>query len=284
MPRFQLLLLAAAVTALASCVPPEPSNDIIEDYDPVLTEMGAVQEAGELVVGLEEGPAPFAAGGDGASPDGFTAALGAEVADSLGVEVRYVIAPRAELGALVDSEEVDVAFPLTPISEQALKEHRYSDPYWVGHQRILALAEGVETVGDLAGRPVCASLDEVTGVTLAELKVDAEVTTAPVPWECPGGVDALVASDIELIGMLAGDDVDAELTGEQVTTTGYGAMVAADDGSFATFIDAVFGEAEREGRWAGWYEAYVSSLTGVRPPEPPSMGLEEATALYPAGF
>lgn len=155
------LVATACALLCASCVPPEESNDRIVRYQPTKTIMGAIQAAGVLRVGLPEASPPWAL--EGAEPDGFLVDLAELVADSLGVEAEYKTASSVELMELVhvtDQElrdddgvleladaEVDIAFPLFPITEQLVLRRTMTDPYWVGHTRTLESADETMAVG-----------------------------------------------------------------------------------------------------------------------------------------
>jgi hypothetical protein len=43
-------------------------------------------------------------------------------------------------------------------------------------------------------------------------------------------------------------------------------------------------EAEVEGRWNDWYDAWVAPVTGSSEVEPPQLEAEEAAALFPQGL
>ena len=159
MPRALAILFCAAF--LTACVPAEESNDRIVRYQPGKTIMGSIQEARVLRVGLPEAAPPWAL--EGPEPEGFLVDLAELVAASLGVEAEYSIAPSVELMEMVhvtDEEladddgvleladaEVDIAFPLFPISERLVLRRTISDPYWVGHARELVVNNETITTG-----------------------------------------------------------------------------------------------------------------------------------------
>lgn len=209
--------MAALVAALlAACVPPEVDDDSIPVFDPQETLAGKIQKRGVLVVGVEDDAPPIASS-SGAEPEGFTVEMGRWLADGLGVDIEFVPATTAELATMVSDHNVDVAFPLTPITEPALDEHLFSDPYFVAHQRLLVPASSpIGGVEDLSGRTVCEFIDE-TGVEVAELNPEVSDTIrAGEPMEClerleGGRVDAVSAPDIVLITLVARSDEELEM-------------------------------------------------------------------------
>lgn len=154
--------LALALVAVApACVPPEESNDRVAGYNPDRTVMGAIQEAGVLRVGLPAEFEPWAI--PAARPEGFLVDMSELVAQALGVEADYSFLPSDELleaahvtpeeaaddgGVLeLDDAEVDLAFPMVPITEALATTRTLSDPYWVGHSRSLEVAGQVVAEG-----------------------------------------------------------------------------------------------------------------------------------------
>jgi hypothetical protein len=267
---------AAFLLVGTACVPPV-ENDKVLKFDPDLTVMGRIQKTGVMRVGISEGPGPFSSG-SGETAEGFTVELAWEVARSLGVDLEILSGTDDEIAAMVSAGDVELAFPLVPITEKALSEHSFSDPYWVGHDKILAFDDSIARAADLAGRTVCQSLEPVTSVPIGELAPGIEeILEVPDPVDCPE-VDAIVAPDLRLLGVLD----SGTLLDEGLTTAGYGAMVTLENRIFATYVDEQILEAKDEGRWSEWFEAYVSPLTG-EDPDPPAMVLEEAAALWPAG-
>ncbi|MDQ3964113.1 MAG: hypothetical protein M3277_09430 [Actinomycetota bacterium] len=243
--------LAAAVAAflLASCVPPEESNDRIPRYQPDRTIMGAVQAAGTLRVGLPEASAPWASGGP--EPEGFLVELAELVAASLGVETTYTAASSVELMELVhitdeelrddegalelEDTEVDIAFPLFPISERLVLRRTVTDPYWVGHTRDLVVGSDViET-----GRDVLLAIEAV--------KTEG-----------------------------------AMIAGPHDSTEGYGAVVRTGASTFGTLVSQVFNEADAEGDWERFYAEWLAEYFADDEPPIPDMSVEDAAALYPA--
>ncbi|HEX2051005.1 MAG TPA: transporter substrate-binding domain-containing protein [Actinomycetota bacterium] len=279
------LPLAAAVlcAALAACVPPVPSDDRRIAYEDD-TVMGIVQDAGTLRVGLEEA-APLSFGVDD-SPRGFVVALAEDLAASLGVDAEYVWGSTDELLAMVAEGDADVAFPLTPITERAVREHAFTDPYLVVHQRIAAPEDaGVESVADLDGRSVCAVVEPSTEADVAQIAPDARVEVASDVAACAdalrsGRADAAVATDALLLAIVHADDSVA-LTGDELSTAGYGAVVAPGTASWRDYVSNVAWEAKDEGRWTRWYEQWIAPYVDDPRPAPPKMTLEEAAALFP---
>lgn len=243
----RIAIVACALSLLASCVPPEESNDRIKRYDPEENIMGQIQERGVLRVGLPEDYPPFAIVGEGDAPEGFLVELSTLIAEALGVEPEFSAAPSSELLDLVHVDEdgnpvaddpLDLVFPMVPITEELVQNYTFSDPYWVGHSR------------------------EITGRT------DFGVPPPGTP-------------DVELLKW-AYQYRGAKITGEQQSTEGYGAAVRTGTSTFATLVSQVINEADAEGDWTRFYERWLAAyFVEPAPEDVPIMSVEEAAALYP---
>ncbi|MFN2390044.1 MAG: transporter substrate-binding domain-containing protein [Actinomycetota bacterium] len=283
------LIVALGMLALAfggACVPPEESNDIVVRFDED-TLMGRIQERGELIVALPELP-PFARGVGSPQPEGFLVDLAEEVAAALGVEATYVPllypASAEEAFASVDIASVDVSFPPFPITEALAREHKFSTPYYVGHQRVLSRRADA----DLAGLRVCQALDATTGVPLERVEPGVETLDRPFA-RCArlyrgGQVDAVSASDLFLLGLTSGGR--GHLWEDELTTEGFGPAVPLRAGGFGDFVSAVIIESKVEGRWMAAYERWLADAfpPEERVGEPPTMTVSEAAALHPANL
>jgi polar amino acid transport system substrate-binding protein len=277
---FALLLLLSP-----ACVPSEVDDDSIPRFDPQTTLAGKIQREGTLVIGIEEDFPPF--GSSEGEPRGFTVELGRWLADGLGVDAELVTGTSSELAEMVSSNEVDVAFPMVPITQAALDDHLFSDPYFDAHQRVLVPAgSGISTLADLAGKRVCSFADQ-TGVRIDELDPDIAVLPVNEARDClrmldSGAADAVTGADLLLISLVARSSEEMEIVGDDLSTAGYGAMVRRSPLGLNTFIDSVFGEAEDEGRWGDLYQEWVAPYAGNGSVEPPELTLETAAALNPS--
>ena len=272
---FCLLLIAPA------CVPPEPDPYRSIRYNRETT-MGQIQDRGVLVVGVDPSHPPFSSAGSGADPEGFAPDLARFVAEALRVEIRFETATSDELIAAMDGSELDLAFPIRPITEKAIRVKSFTDPYFVGHQRLLVEGSaGIDEVDDLEGKRACSYAGPSRVVELDTLVPQVELTEDDLDG-CiaaldSGEVDAVTGVDLQLLERLT---PDTRLVGEDITTEGLGAVVTTGANSFARFVSSVFRLAEEDGRWTTSYERWVGSLTGEEA-EPPELSVGEAALLNP---
>jgi ABC-type amino acid transport substrate-binding protein len=282
--------LAVAVAALAlvasACVPPAEETTTPERFDPD-TVMGEIQARGELRIGIASDRPPFGLEDEGGDGAGLTADLGAYVAEALNVEPAYVPAPNDELLEMVESNEVDLVFPITAITEPLVRHYGFTDPYWIAHQRVLGF-DGRYAPDELAGETVCSFVDPETEVLLSDLEPTIDVVSATQPEECAvrltAGVPA-TASDAILLGLLqeleeTGDGSERpSIGGDNLTTEGYGAAVNIESSGLAEVVNNILERAQEDGTWQRAVDAW---LEGAEPVEPPELTVEEAAALYPA--
>ena len=141
----KLASFACLAILMVGCVPPEESNDRIKRYDPEENIMGQIQARGVMRIGIPSDHPPFAIVEEGAEPRGFVVDLGVLAAESLGVEPEFVPAPSEDLLEMIRLDpdecgaetELDLAFPMVPITEKMITSFTFTDPYWVGHTRSL---------------------------------------------------------------------------------------------------------------------------------------------------
>lgn len=278
--RTSVLVVVLAAIALASCVPPVEETTTPAHFNPE-TVMGQIQQRGFLKIGIASDRPLF---------DDLTKELGSYVAAAFHVEPSYVEAPNDELLPMIDDGSIDMAFPITTITESLVRHYSFTDPYWVAHQRVLS-TDRTFALDDLSGRPICAFVDPETEVDISTLQPDLDVHDATSPTECVATVrrgGAATASDAVLMGIVKALHLPASDTpvigGDDLTTEGYGAVVVGDAPGFIEVVNNILARAQDDGTWAAAVKRSVlpyGELDAV--PEPPDLTVEEAAALYPAG-
>jgi polar amino acid transport system substrate-binding protein len=281
-------VLAAAAVMATGCIPPEPDNDRIIQYDPEDTTMGAIQEAGELVVGVERDLPPLSSGNS--VEGGLAGRMGEEVAAALGVDIRFVTGTTERLLSMPEDGDADITFPFAPITERLVRRHAISDPYFVAHQKVLVPRyTSIETFRELSGAEICSAMDPETGSDLTDLVGGVTIRTSDIRgcyrMLATRRVEAITAPDVLLAPLTAralpGPVPQSEIFSDELNTEAYGAIVEGGDAPWVGFVSAVLEEAQVEGRWSEWFEELIApGLPGV-PSDPPGLTLEEAAALYP---
>jgi polar amino acid transport system substrate-binding protein len=286
--RLRSAALVVMLALCAGCVgePDRLTDRSIPDFDEASV-MGAIQEEGRLVVAIDPDAPPISSvEGNSGKPEGLGIELAELVAESLGVRPLYIRASSEEVAGIVAAGGADMAFPPTPLTTPSLKEHPHTNPYYVGHQRLLVRKKsGLRSIEDLSGRHVCSYIEPATELLLDDLNPEIDVDPAADLDFCIemmklGRVDAVTSSDLILM-RLATEFPAWRITGEQLTTEGYGAIVQPGASNFADFIDGVMREARIEGISERWYERWLDPLTKGPGPSPPELSAEEAAAFFP---
>jgi ABC-type amino acid transport substrate-binding protein len=298
-PRRSLRVACAVVAALvsASCVPPEDAYIRHPDHTP----MGEIQKRGFIRVAMPADSPPFFMGEGEPPTDGFLVDIANEIADDLQVNIEYVVLPPDEVLSRLDipetsdsegldvpeSEQVDIAFTLEPITEAKLRTYLFADPYYIGHQRLLVPStSAVQDVSDLAGETICSVARDDTGISLDELDPSIRVEIATSVEDClplldSGEAAAVTGPDVVLMKLMTERD-DLRLAGPDLTTEAYGIAISATTlGGFVGVVSEARLDAIEDGRWADYYREWLTPLTGEAEPEPPSLTAEEAAALWP---
>lgn len=281
---FRIVLVCTALAATA-CVPPETEVDLSKDYSED-TVMGEIQEAGHITIGIPDDAYPLGYADQNGDAQGFSADLGRKIADTLGVEARFMTGTSQQLLELPERDIADVTFPAVAITESRVRKYQFSDPYYISHQQLLVPAgSDVDSVDDLADGAVCAIGTHGEGVvSLADLEPTIDVTEAEAQ-QClhflrRGDVDAVTGPDYLLGGLALAAPGKYEVTGDELTTEGIGAVVERGASAWTDYVNGVFYLAEQEGLWVDAYEQHLEPALAVSK-EPPSLTAEEAAALYP---
>ena len=247
--------------------------------------LGAIQEDGEIVVAVPADAPPLSFSSPKGTPRGLAVEVGRWIAKGLGVEASFVTAPEDEVVQMVEDARADIAFPSTPITSAILRETTFSDPYYLGHQRLL-VAEGsqIRDVYDLAGGKVC-SVPSPTEVRLDGIVPTIEVIEAVTAEDCArsvkrGEVLAGTASDLALMGAVSRAD-GLEITGDELNTQGYGVVLEPGASSAADFIDRLLAGARADDLYVDWYAKWVGPYVADPLPDAPKLSAEQAAALFP---
>ncbi|MDQ3766129.1 MAG: transporter substrate-binding domain-containing protein [Actinomycetota bacterium] len=278
-------LWVVTAALLGGCVPaPETDEKLVPSFD-ADSLLGAIQEDGELVVAIPAGAPPLSfVSGDG-DPRGLAVDVGRWIAEGLGVEASFVPAPEDEVVQMVEDGLADIAFPTTPITSTFLRETTFSNPYYLGHQRLLVTdVSPVRDVYDLAGEKVCSVLAP-TEVPLEGIVPTVEIIEAGTAANCArlvkrGEVAAGTASDLALMGVVSKTE-GLQITGEQLNTQGYGVVFETGASTAANFADRLLAQAKTDDRFVDWYAKWVGPYITDPLPDAPELSAEEAATLFP---
>lgn len=278
--------LSVTVTALlGACVSaPEPAEEEVPSFS-AESPLGTIQEEGELVAAVPAAAPPLSFASRKGNPRGLAVEVARWIAKGLGVEASFVTAPEDEVVQMVEDGRADIAFPTTPITSAILRETTFSNPYYLGHQRLLVpQGSPVRDVYDLAGEKAC-SVPSSTEVPLDGIVPTVEVIEAGTAEDCArfikrGEVLAGTASDLALMGVISRTE-GLEITGDELNTQGYGVVLEPGASSAADFVDRLLAQARADDLYIDWYAEWVGPYVADPLPDAPNLSAEEAATLFP---
>ncbi len=284
-PRF-LISLVAAVGLAAACVPAEKEENLGKRWEET-TVMGELQRRGTLRMAISR-DAPTRVGGAPGAYDEFVLEFARFLADTLGVQLETVEVPISQLQTGIDTGDIDIAFPITPITEESVRTQAFSDPLFISHQRLLSQEDF-----NLASKTVCSLADPTTGLEFSE-DPTIVLRTERDPQVCVGslldldasavtGPEIVLMAVLEILERIPCPDnaycywLSYQIGGDQLTTGGLGAQLRTGAQAWVDYVNLVLDKWIEDG---GWAAAYAESFGEEA--EPPDLTVEEAAALFPS--
>jgi glutamate transport system substrate-binding protein len=250
---------------------------------PAGTPMKAIQDKGEIVIGVKYDVPPFGfKNPQSGAIEGFDVDLGKAIADALGVKPKFIEAISDNRIPFLQRGTTDLILSTMTINEERDQEIDFSEPYYVAHGRVLVTGDSdIGGVDDLANRKVCTALGSTYEETLKKEAPQADLRLVDSYSECleliqNGAVDAVSTDDVILTGMIIQDD-SLKMVGEDLTTEPYGAGIKEGEKEFQEFVSRVVEDWKSGGGWADAYQKWVGQYTN-QDQEPPTMTLQDALA------
>jgi ABC-type amino acid transport substrate-binding protein len=251
---------------------------------PADSALGKIQEKGELTIGVKFDVPPFGfQNPENNRVEGFDVDLGKALAEKLGVNPKFLEAISDNRIPFLQKGTADVILSTMTINAERVGQIEFSDPYYIARGRVLVKKDSdIKGVEDLGGKKVCTALGSTYEANLKKQAPTAKLSLVDSYSECleliqNGAVDAVSTDDVILTGMIIQDD-SLQLVGEQLTQEPYGAGIKKGEKQVVDFVNQVFREVKRDGRWKALYERWVGRYTGQKQ-EPPNISVQEAVKL-----
>ncbi len=294
--KWRLLAIAALVFAALTFVACGDDEEDGEDTEttaeveqfPADTTMGAIQEAGEINIGVKYDVPPFGLNNPQTGEvEGFDVDLGTYIADRLGVEPVFREATSDNRIPLLVDGTIDLILSTMTITEERDLEIDFSEPYYVANGDVLVPADSeIQSLDDLNGSTVCTALGSTYQDTIKEEAPDADLRLVDLYSECfdqvqTGQVDAVSTDNVILTGMVIQDDT-LEILDLDYTTEPYGVGIPEGDTEMKAFVDESVAEFIDSGEWQATYDEWVGQyIPEDQQQGPPEITLKEALKLFP---
>ena len=258
------------------------------EQHPENTTMGRIQKKGEIVIGVKYDVPPFGFKNPQTNDvEGFDVDLGRAVAESLGVEPKFIEAISDNRIPFLQKGTADLILSTMTINAERDQEIDFSEPYYIAQGRILVpKGSDIKGLQDLNGKSVCTALGSTYEETIRERAPDADLKLVDTYSEClellqNESIDAISTDDVILTGMIIQDD-SLQMVGKPLTVEPYGVGIKEGDRQLKRFVDRVLKQVEEDGRWEETYQKWVGQyIPEEEHQDPPDMTLEEALEIAP---
>ncbi|TYB59876.1 transporter substrate-binding domain-containing protein [Nonomuraea sp. PA05] len=189
-----------------------------------------VAQTGKIVIGVK-GDLPGVALQNGDLFQGFDIDIAQRIATELGAkQTTFVRVGRDDRAPALAEGRVDLVVATYSIDEG---DTQFAGPYYLAHQDILVRAgAGVDELGDLKGKRICAPNSPSVGAVQDRVKV--QPVTASDYAACmdllrSGKVDAVPGDDLILAGFAARENMRYKILGAKLTNERYGVGIRNGD-------------------------------------------------------
>ncbi len=244
MSLVRLLLVFCLATALGAC---EPGSVGSRGGGGASSRLAQIVERGELRVGLSASQPPLNMRNRDGEIVGLEVDLATELANSMGLEVRFEAMPFAELLPALEAGKVDLVASGMTITPDRNARVAFAGPYVISGKSLLTKSEDIADVEEpaalnLAGRNYAAlagSTSEAFVKTLlpASTLVATEDYDVAVKMVIDDEVDALVADlPICSVSVLRHPDAELFMLVSPFTVEPLGIALPADDPLFVNLV------------------------------------------------
>jgi len=245
---------------------------------PAGTFMRKIQDRGRLIVGVDQNTLllgylnPFNGQIEGFDIDMLRQVAKAIFGDPKAIEFKAISS--AQRIPVIQDQSVDIVADAMTITCERARQVAFTTVYYEAGQRIMVPSNSpVRSVGDLAGRKVCATIGSTSIENIRKLAPRAIPYPVPLRTDClvalqEGKVDAISTDDAILYGFQAQDPY-TKIVGPRFSNEPYGMAINRSHPEFVRFVNGVLAHARSDGTWASIYEKWLGRVTHAPPPAPP---------------
>jgi ABC-type amino acid transport substrate-binding protein len=241
----------------------------------------SIQSKGKIRIGTQEDNTPFSVKTPATGKwDGFDVAIGREIAKAIfgeGEDVeKYIewvpVVSATRIPAITDNK-ADIVIKTFTINDERKAQIDFSDVYFRTGQRILVKKDNttIKEAADMAGKTICSqrgstsekNISTATNNAARPLLLDSYPACLLALQQ--GQADAVSTDETILFGLVK-QDPNTKIVGKYFSTEPYGIgvkkSVAGDRTGFVDFINRTMITLITTGKWASFYEQYITPVSG----------------------
>ncbi|MFF0775354.1 protein kinase [Nonomuraea wenchangensis] len=219
-----------------------------------------VATTGKIVIGVK-GDLPGVGLQNGEAFEGFDIDLARRIATGLGAkETEFVRVSRDDRPAGLAQGTLDLV-----VATYVIDGHSpFAGPYYLAHRDVLVRAGGgVDELGDLAGKRVCAPSSPSVGEVQDRVKVKPVLASNYA--ECmdllrTGKVDAVPGEDVILAGFANREPLRYKILGAKLSNERYGVGIRPGDAATCKAVNGIIADLYRSGAMKGLVDQYFGKV------------------------
>jgi len=266
-----------ATTCTASLRP--PATMPTPGKMPARSFMAQIHRRGYLRAGVNAGALDFGYYNPSTGKiEGFEIDLVNEIAKAIFGTAKGHVQPVAltvgQREPFVRQGKVDIVVDTVTMTCARSKEVDFSTVYYDAKQRVLVPANSpAKSIGDLAGKRVCATAGSTPVYVMQHLPHPPDVVGAPQAIDClvylqQGKIDGISTDSSILLGFNQ-QDPNTKLVGPPFADVPYGMEISKTHRDFVRFVNGVLAELERNGTWQQLQAEWLGQFHQLQAPPKP---------------
>lgn len=239
--------------------------------------MAAIRRRGYLIAGVNAALLDFGYLNPSTGKiEGFEIDLVREIARAIFGNpnaVRFVALTVPQREPFVEQGNVDIVVDAVTMTCARAEKVDFSTEYYDAKQRVLVpLNSSVKSIGDLAGKKVCASGGSTPIYVMEHLPQPPHIVPGTQAIDClvylqQGRIDAISTDSSILLGFQA-QDPNTKLVGASLADVPYGMEISKAHPEFVRFVNGVLANLRADGTWSRLYSHWLHQFGST--PAPPS--------------
>jgi polar amino acid transport system substrate-binding protein len=175
----------------------------------------------------------------------------------------------------VQQHKVDIVVDVATMTCARAREVDFSAEYYHAEQRVLVLSSSpAKSIGDLAGKKVCATEPSTPIYVMEHLPHPPDVVGAPQSIDClvllQQGRIAGISTDSSILLGFEEQDPNTHIVGPSIAPVPYGMEINKARPAFVRFVNGVLARLERNGTWQQLYKTWILHGKSGPIPAPPT--------------